>query len=291
MRAFNDKKCFRVIIVIPLLPGFQGGVDDGGAASVRAIMHWQYRTICRGQSSLLHNLYELLGPETHDYISFYGLRAHGQLINGGPVVTSQVYVHSKIMIVDDRATLIGSANINDRSLLGSRDSEIGVLIEDKEYVDSLMGGKPWKAGKFTLSLRLSLWSEHLGLHAKEIPKVMDPVIDSTYKDRWMSTAKTNTMIYQDVFSCVPNDVIHTRAALRQSTVLWKDRLGHTTIDLGIAPQKLESYQNGDIKNTDPLERLQSVRGHLVSFPLDFMSKEDLRPVFNESEYYASQVFY
>ncbi|KAG6756928.1 hypothetical protein POTOM_037227 [Populus tomentosa] len=291
MRAFNDKKCFRVIIVIPLLPGFQGGVDDGGAASVRAIMHWQYRTICRGQNSVLHNLYDLLGPKTHDYISFYGLRAYGQLFNGGPVVTSQVYVHSKIMIVDDRATLIGSANINDRSLLGSRDSEIGVLIEDKEFVDSLMGGKPWKAGKFALSLRLSLWSEHLGLHAKEIHKVIDPVIESTYKDRWMSTAKTNTMIYQDVFSCVPSDLTHTRAALRQSTAFWKDRLGHTTIDLGIAPQKLESYQNGDMKNTDPLERLQSVRGHLVSFPLDFMCKEDLRPVFNESEYYASQVFY
>uniref|UniRef100_A0A3N7FKQ6 Phospholipase n=2 Tax=Populus trichocarpa TaxID=3694 RepID=A0A3N7FKQ6_POPTR len=124
MRAFNDKKCFRVIIVIPLLPGFQGGVDDGGAASVRAIMHWQYRTICRGQNSVLHNLYDLLGPKTQDYISFYGLRAYGQLFNGGPVVTSQVYVHSKIMIVDDRATLIGSANINDRSLLGSRDSEV-----------------------------------------------------------------------------------------------------------------------------------------------------------------------
>ncbi|KAI5572374.1 hypothetical protein BDE02_10G007900 [Populus trichocarpa] len=291
MRAFNEKKCFRVIIVIPLLPGFQGGVDDGGAASVRAIMHWQYRTICRGQNSVLHNLYDLLGPKTQDYISFYGLRAYGQLSNGGPVVTSQVYVHSKIMIVDDRATLIGSANINDRSLLGSRDSEIGVLIEDKEFVDSLMGGKPWKAGKFALSLRLSLWSEHLGLHAKEIHKVIDPVIESTYKDRWMSTAKTNTMIYQDVFSCVPSDLIHTRAALRQSTAFWKDRLGHTTIDLGIAPQKLESYQNGDIKNTDPLERLKSVRGHLVSFPLDFMCKEDLRPVFNESEYYASQVFY
>lgn len=28
------------------------------------------------------------------------------------------------MIVDDRTTLIGSANINDRSLLGSRDSEV-----------------------------------------------------------------------------------------------------------------------------------------------------------------------
>jgi len=36
-----------------------------------------------------------------------------------------------------------------------------------------MGGKPWKAGKFALSLRLSLWSEHLGLHAKEVSVNID----------------------------------------------------------------------------------------------------------------------
>ncbi|XP_044486732.1 phospholipase D zeta 1 isoform X1 [Mangifera indica] len=291
MRAYNDKKCFRVIIVIPLLPGFQGGVDDGGAASVRAIMHWQYRTICRGQNSILHNLFELLGPKTHDYISFYGLRSYGRLFEGGPVATSQVYVHSKIMIIDDCVALIGSANINDRSLLGSRDSEIGVLIEDKELVDSCMGGKPWKAGKFALSLRLSLWSEHLGLRARDIKQIIDPVIDSTYKDIWIATAKTNTAVYQDVFSCIPNDLIHSRAAFRQTVAVWKEKISHTTIDLGIAPANLESYVNGDIKQTDPMERLQSVRGHLVSFPLDFMCKEDLRPVFNESEYYATQVFH
>ncbi|KAG2721387.1 hypothetical protein I3843_02G066000 [Carya illinoinensis] len=292
MRAYNDKKLFRVIIVIPLLPGFQGGLDDGGAASVRAIMHWQHRTICRGHNSILHNLYELLGPKTHDYISFYGLRAYGKLSAGGPVASSQVYVHSKVMIADDCIALIGSANINDRSLLGSRDSEIGVLIEDKEAVNSFMGGKPWKAGKFSLTLRLSLWSEHLGLRSGEIDRIIDPVADSTYKDIWMATAKTNTAIYQDVFACIPNDLIHTRAALRQTMALWKERLGHSTIDLGIAPEKLESYHNGDIEKSDPMERLAAVRGHLVSFPLDFMCKEDLRPVFNESEYYASsQVFH
>jgi len=101
------------------------------------------------------------------------------------------------MIIDDRIAFIGSSNINDRSLLGLRDSEvhlisslvtiiylflgacviviifinqIGVLIEDKEYVDSLMNGKPWKAGKFSYSLRCSLWSEHLDLHAGEVSK-------------------------------------------------------------------------------------------------------------------------
>jgi len=202
-----------------------------------------------------------------------------------------VYVHSKIMIIDDRLSLIGSANINDRSLLGSRDSEIGVLIEDREFVDSCMGGKHWKAGKFASSLRLALWSEHLGLSAAEINQIKDPVVDATYKDIWMATAKTNTMIYQDVFSCIPNDLIHSRLSLRQSTTYWKEKLGHTTIDLGIAPEKLESYQDGNIKVTNPMERLESIKGHLVSFPLEFMCKEDLRPVFNESEYYASQVFH
>ncbi|CAJ2662266.1 phospholipase D zeta 1-like isoform X2 [Trifolium pratense] len=291
MRAYNEKKSFRVIIVIPLLPGFQGGIDDGGAASVRAIMHWQYRTICRGVHSILHNLHELLGSRVHDYISFYGLRNYGRLSDGGPVATSQVYVHSKIMIIDDCISLIGSANINDRSLLGSRDSEIGVVIEDKELTDSYMDGKPWKAGKFSLTLRLALWSEHLGLPAGEVNQIMDPIVDSTYKDIWMTIAKTNTAIYQDVFSCVPNDLIHTRLAFRQNMALWKEKIGHTTIDLGIAPDKLESYQDGDIKNTNPMERLASIKGHLVSFPLEFMSQESLRPTFSEGEYYATQVFH
>ena len=41
-----------------------------------------------------------------------------------------------------------------------------------------------------------------------------------------------------------------------------------------------------------MDRLQLVRGHLVSFPLDFMCQEDLRPYFSESEYYTSpQVFH
>lgn len=70
----------------------QGGVDDGGAATVRAIMHWQYRTISRKKTSILYNLNTLLGPKTHDYISFCGLRTYGRLFVGGPLVTSQVFL-------------------------------------------------------------------------------------------------------------------------------------------------------------------------------------------------------
>lgn len=37
-----------------------------------------------------------------------------------------IYVHSKGMIVDDEYVILGSANINQRSLDGSRDTEIAM---------------------------------------------------------------------------------------------------------------------------------------------------------------------
>ena len=37
-----------------------------------------------------------------------------------------IYVHSKGMVVDDEFVLIGSANINKRSLEGTRDTEIAM---------------------------------------------------------------------------------------------------------------------------------------------------------------------
>ncbi|KAF9328374.1 hypothetical protein BG006_008442, partial [Podila minutissima] len=78
-------------------------------------------------------------------------------------VTEQLYIHSKLMIVDDRIIIIGSANINDRSQLGYRDSEIAIIIEDSEKVQSKMNGEPYEAGKLAHSLRASLFKEHLGL--------------------------------------------------------------------------------------------------------------------------------
>ena len=37
-----------------------------------------------------------------------------------------IYVHSKGMIVDDEYVIVGSANINDRSMAGSGDTEIAM---------------------------------------------------------------------------------------------------------------------------------------------------------------------
>lgn len=72
----------------------------------------------------------------------------------------------------------------------------------------------------------------------------------------------------------------------------KEKFGHTTIDLGVAPEKVESHENGEVIVLDSVEKLKSTKGFLVSFPMDFMCQEDLRPMFIESEFYTSpQVFY
>lgn len=131
-------------------------------------MKWQYSTINRGENSILATLSrEFPNVDLSQYITFNALRK-AEFIFGsqwGNAVTEQIYVHSKLMIVDDRIALIGSANINDRSFDGTRDSEIGVVIEDQEMVPSTMNGQPVLVGRFAHELRKKLWREVLFLLA------------------------------------------------------------------------------------------------------------------------------
>jgi len=65
-------------------------------------------------------------------------------------VQEELYIHSKLLIVDDRRVLIGSANINDRSQNGDHDSEIAIVIEDNDTIESTMNGH--KVRRHALSL-------------------------------------------------------------------------------------------------------------------------------------------
>jgi phospholipase D1/2 len=69
-----------------------------------------------------------------------------------------VYVHSKFMIVDDSRVILGSANLNERSLAGDRDSEIACLT----YADGRQTDAGVKCQKVIQALRERLWSEHFG---------------------------------------------------------------------------------------------------------------------------------
>lgn len=61
-------------------------------------------------------------------------------MNNRPV-SEIVYVHSKLMIVDDDFVILGSANINDWSMVGDRDSELAVILTQKNKILGKMNGK------------------------------------------------------------------------------------------------------------------------------------------------------
>ena len=167
VRAAKNGEAWRAVIIIPLMPGFQNTVDSEGGTSVRLIMQCQYRSICRGETSIFGRL-RALGIEPEDYIQFFSLRAWGKIGPQKHLVTEQLYIHAKCMVVDDRAAIIGSANINERSMLGSRDSEVASVVRDTDMVMSTMNGKPYLVGRFPHTLRMRLMREHLGIDVDEL---------------------------------------------------------------------------------------------------------------------------
>ncbi|KAG1593532.1 hypothetical protein G6F48_001936 [Rhizopus delemar] len=168
LRAKREGKKWRAIIVIPLVPGFPANIDETEATTVRLIMQCQYLSIGRGPHSLLAKLHAAGITQTHEYINFYGLRNWAELNH--QYVTEQVYIHAKTMIVDDQKVITGSANINERSQLGTRDSEIAACVEDRDWVDSVLDGQPVKVARYAHSLRMRLMCEHVGLDVDQMDR-------------------------------------------------------------------------------------------------------------------------
>ncbi|VVT17445.1 phospholipase D-like domain-containing protein [Erythrobacter sp. EC-HK427] len=73
-----------------------------------------------------------------------------------------IYVHAKLMIVDDRILRIGSANMNNRSM--GLDSECDV------FIDCARKGNA-KAEEGIRALRYALLAEHLGVREENMPEI------------------------------------------------------------------------------------------------------------------------
>jgi phospholipase D1/2 len=355
LRAAKEQRKFRIIILIPAVPGFAGDLREDGAIGTRAIMDYQYKSICRGEHSIFGQI-QKEGVDPTKYIFFFNLRSydrlnktpavkkqeeesgvkyrdvqrahaeevmgegihgtidsHGgrdshmgerheqssqrQIVDGelkenvdeerrpddavrnldakrrfeaaadgdvsrsdpaatvahhamadrGPLsevpwdgdaedevnhwIQEELYIHAKLLIVDDRIVVCGSSNLNDRSQLGERDSELSIVMEDTRRFGSTMDGKPFEAGWHAATLRRYLWREHLGLlppqdhDASNDPNahppgddspndvrdqddswklVEDPLSDELW-EMWTSRASKNTEVFRQLFHADPDD--------------------------------------------------------------------------------------
>lgn len=209
IKANTENKPWRAFILIPLMPGFDSPVDQPEASSLRLIMQCQYQSISRGESSIFARLRKLnINPL--QYIQFYSLRKWSTIGPHDELVTEQLYIHSKLLIADDRNCIIGSANINERSQLGNRDSEVAIVIRDTDMIKTRMNGKEYYAGRFAWELRQRLMREHLGcdvdlveITERKFQRLKDLAL-SNYKA--LQTIATDTREY-------------TEAALKESAMI------------------------------------------------------------------------
>ena len=250
-RAYEEKSNFKVFICIPLLPGFSG--TPGESSTMNGVLKHTFQSIAHNKGmSLLEQLEKKLGSDVYKYIYFYSLKNHGT-IKGIPV-TELIYIHSKLMIIDDEKVLIGSANINDRSMKGSRDSEFAIIIEEQNKIDSTMDGKKYMASNYAKSLRKHLMAEHLGKNAED--KILDDPLDEELWSLIHSQAKVNAAIYSDIFDCFPDNKFKTFADLKKRKIIKTDedkeelKLKYKQSSLGIV-------------------------GHIVEYPIEFLQDEEL----------------
>lgn len=214
-------------------------------------------------------------------------------------VSEELYIHSKVLIADDRLVICGSANLNDRSQLGNHDSEIAVVIEDQDFVEGSMDGRPFRAARFATSLRRQLWRKHLGWlpdqpwdqptqnwtpvtrdpqdydwGSEADQAVADPMSNELWRI-WTKTARTNTEVFSKVFHNVPNDKVRTwedyddffskHFIIPGGDKKDEDKNKEGRINYGHVVR--EEFPGGAEELKEWLSR---VRGTLVEMPLDFL---------------------
>ncbi|KAF0911414.1 hypothetical protein E2562_008292 [Oryza meyeriana var. granulata] len=166
---------FAVYVVTPMWPEGEPAGD-----SVQAILRWNRLTLEMMYGIVMKAIDDAgLRGQAHpcDYLNFFclGNREAPRPGEYSPPETPEkgtdywraqvnrrfpIYVHAKLMIVDDEYVMVGSANLNERSLAGNRDSEIA----QGSYQPAHLNGPSGRARGLVHAFRMSLWHEHLMGH-------------------------------------------------------------------------------------------------------------------------------
>ncbi|MCL4155200.1 UNVERIFIED_CONTAM: hypothetical protein GTU68_019080 [Idotea baltica] len=182
INAIKLRQPFRAYILIPLHPE-----GDPSSTAVQEILHWQYRTMemmYRRIAKALRKMESTAHPT--DYLTFFclGKREAVDALppdldepDSGSVAAKarrhmrfMIYVHSKMAIFDDEYAIIGSANINERSMSGNRDTEMAVGLFEEDFTKEVCGNDI--QGRVH-AFRLALWAEHCGSHSEKHLKPSD----------------------------------------------------------------------------------------------------------------------
>ncbi|KAE8696119.1 Phospholipase D alpha 1 [Hibiscus syriacus] len=150
---------FAVYVVVPMWPE---GIPE--SASVRAILDWQRRTMDMMYKDIVKALRDNGSEENPtNYLTFFCL-GNREVKKSGEYEPSETheadtdYARAQEARLDDEYIIIGSANINQRSMDGARDTEIAM----RAYQPCHLSVRQPARGQIH-GFRLALLFEHLGM--------------------------------------------------------------------------------------------------------------------------------
>ncbi|WP_449557122.1 phospholipase D-like domain-containing protein [Huaxiibacter chinensis] len=237
----------------------------------------------------------------NEFVTLLNLRNYATI--GGKPVTEQIYVHSKLMIVDDRYVLVGSANINERSLQGDHDSELAVLISDTANDTADLDGKGKKVPvrNFARKLRRDAWKKLLGTAATE--EILDKPAALATRKAIRDLAESNTNAYEKVFDFIPRNysgsLKKTEPGKMHNTTepnetdpdavsfsspgaslwpVWDGDAGHVKEAAAKMPFSPEfwdySAESNAMIRLDYLNEIKKIKGYFTLLPLDWTKSEN-----------------
>jgi phospholipase D1/2 len=298
---------FHIYVTLPVHP--EGALAD---ATIAVQVYYTMQTLVFGSHSLLNGIrrlikarelkdvkdqnytrvYEAANTEyktvptdaCEKYVTLLNLRNWAKLASG--VVTEQIYVHSKLMIVDDRFALLGSANINDRSLLGDRDSELAVLVmdDDTEIADVNGDGCSGPVRVFAHELRKKIWSKLFGITgglrgAENLQAAIDAPGNPESWKQIQAQAKRNAACYEAVFPHVPrNFAFGTHGGRENAKILptWQDDALLKEGGKLTSPMPYEVHF-WDQKNMEKeVKTLTQQKGFITALPVAWTTGENIR---------------
>jgi len=233
--AISKRSDFHVSIVLPF------EADSNAHANMRRTITFFANSV----RNLLGAGYaddENLLTAIEKYVSIYGMRSWRKNA-AGKLTTAGVYVHSKMILVDDTSFIIGSANINDRSMLGTRDQEMGIYANN-----------PTAA----MELRNSLFTGHLGRPVTKADSY------STLQTQLLAQGKASAKCYKTVFGDVPTLQPSTSKVMNILGAIKKDVFGFQQV--GNRPVNYEEKAWSPAFATDCNDKV--LAGKVVSYPVD-----------------------
>jgi phospholipase D1/2 len=327
-RAVIDRTPFHLYMVLPLHP--EGRLDT---VNIMAQVHLTMQSLVYGEDSLLNgvrraivtgdyfdgmkeknsaslarardkarelgfgkDLADAAGDRWKQYLTLLSLRNWTRL--SGRPVTEQCYVHSKLLIADDRVAVLGSANINDRSLLGGRDSELAVVVnDDAKAAEALDGAHAVPVGQAVRDLRRRLWKKHFGLAdgarrpASQLAAVLDsPLAPATWQ-AIQAVAEKNALAYSNAFKHLPQFELNKdkRTIASVASPIWPT-WDNTQGKLQFHMPFNERFWRGDrvrdecftwdARQRAPESEPDGVQGFIVALPIQWTAGENSRSRMN-----------